>query len=65
MNTQTNEFARNVVEAIRSVLPIKENTPLHEPYFAGRESIYLKECVDSGWVSSSGNLLTGLEKDAL
>jgi perosamine synthetase len=62
MNTQTNEFARNVVEAIRSVLPVKENTPLHEPYFAGRESIYLKECVDSGWVSSVGQFVNRFEQ---
>ncbi|MFA6030777.1 MAG: LegC family aminotransferase [Elusimicrobiota bacterium] len=38
--------------------------PLHEPSFAGREWDYLKECLDTGWVSSGGPFITRFE-DAL
>ena len=43
------------VRAIRSALP-KGNGPfpLHEPEFAGTEWEFVKECLDSGWVSYLG-----------
>ena len=44
-----------VVRALQSVLP--ENKPkvaLHEPCFRGNEWVYVKECLDTGWVSSVG-----------
>ncbi|MBU0675960.1 MAG: LegC family aminotransferase [Proteobacteria bacterium] len=52
----TNHFPyEDIVKAIKSVLP--ENlpvVPLHEPNFNGNEWAYVKECLDSGWVSSVG-----------
>ena len=42
-----------VVDAIASVLP--GPAPLHEPSFSGNEWTYVKECLDSGWVSSAGH----------
>ncbi len=34
---------------------------LHEPLFEGNEWRYLKECVDTGWVSSAGAFVTRFE----
>lgn len=45
----------SLVEATRGVLPPSlESAALHEPCFAGNEWRYLKDCLDSGWVSSAG-----------
>lgn len=35
---------------------------LHEPVFEGNEWRYLKECVDTGWVSSAGAFVTRFEE---
>lgn len=37
--------------------------PLHEPRFAGREWDYVKDCLDSGWVSSVGAYVDRFERD--
>lgn len=37
--------------------------PLHEPVFAGNEWRYLKECLDTGWVSSAGAFVDRFERD--
>jgi perosamine synthetase len=34
---------------------------LHEPEFAGREWDYVKECIDTGWVSSAGKMVDRFE----
>lgn len=36
--------------------------PLSEPQFAGNEWTYLKECLDSGWVSSAGPFVDRFER---
>ena len=36
---------------------------LHEPEFAGREWDYVKECLDTGWVSSVGSYVDRFERD--
>ena len=41
-----------VVEALASVVP--GPAALHEPEIAGHEWDYVKECLDTGWVSSAG-----------
>ncbi len=41
-----------VVEALASVVPAP--AALHEPEIAGREWEYVKECLDTGWVSTAG-----------
>ena len=48
------------MNAVRSVVGI---TPaaLHEPSFAGNEWLYLKECLDSTFVSSAGKFVDRLE----
>lgn len=35
---------------------------LHEPEFAGNEWAYVKECIDTGWVSSVGKFVDQFEK---
>lgn len=39
-----------------------KTTPLHEPEFAGNEWKYLKDCVDTGWVSTGGAYIPRFEK---
>ena len=36
---------------------------LHEPEFAGREWEYVKNCLDTGWVSSVGAYVDRFERD--
>ena len=42
---------------------VKESYALHEPYFAGEEWKYIKECLDTGWVSSAGSYVDRFEED--
>jgi len=57
-------LAAGVVERIRAVLPPVDGfVALHEPRFAGREWDYLKECLDTGWVSSVGSFVDRFERD--
>src|SRR5262245_26226981 len=37
--------------------------PLCEPFLNGREWVYVKDCLDSGWVSSIGSYVTRFEHD--
>lgn len=37
--------------------------PLSEPYLAGNEWKYVKECLDTGWVSSAGRFVNEFEKE--
>jgi perosamine synthetase len=51
-----------VVSAIRSVAG-EGNIALHEPRFAGNEWAYLKDCLDSTFVSSVGRYVDRFEAD--
>jgi perosamine synthetase len=53
-----------VLGAVRQVLgePV-QTLALHEPEFAGREWDYVKECLDTGWVSSVGSYVDRFERD--
>jgi perosamine synthetase len=56
--------AETVLAAISSVLgPTDQRLPLHEPEFAGREWQYVKDCIDTGWVSSVGSYVDRFERD--
>jgi perosamine synthetase len=61
MSTQTN-LADQVVTAIRSVVGPRPAV-LHEPSFSGKEWLYLKECLDSTYVSSVGKFVDRFELD--
>lgn len=53
-----------VVDAVRSVLGRPDQmVALHEPEFAGSEWAYVKECIDTGWVSSVGAYVDRFERD--
>lgn len=54
----------NLTRAIKSVIP-EGKTPvsLHEPLFNGNEWTYVKECLDTGWVSSVGRFVDRFEEE--
>ena len=54
--------AAQVVGAISSVVG-KAPAALHEPRFAGNEWLYVKECIDSTFVSSVGKFVDRFEAD--
>ena len=43
-----------IIGFIRATFGTDEFIPLHEPCFSGREQEYLKDCIDSTFVSSVG-----------
>ena len=50
------------VDALRKALPdAKLPVGLHDPHFAGNEWTYVKECLDTGWVSYNGAFVSRLE----
>lgn len=55
-------LGENVVEAIKSVVG-PNPVALHEPSFDGNESEYLKECLDSTFVSSVGKFVDQFEAE--
>jgi perosamine synthetase len=53
-----------VVAAVASVLgPAEQLLALHEPEFAGHEWDYVKDCIDTGWVSSVGSYVDRFERE--
>lgn len=55
--------AQKVIDAIKSCLPDQKGPmALHEPCFAGHEWDYVKDCLDSGWVSSVGGYVDQFER---
>lgn len=61
-STTPSPLAKEVVAAIRSVVGPRK-VALHEPVFAGNEWAYLKECLDSTFVSSVGKFVDRFEAD--
>lgn len=60
----TSVLADRILAAVRDVLgPTNGVMPLHEPEFRGREWEYLKDCIDTGWVSSVGAYVDRIETD--
>ncbi|NTW98601.1 MAG: LegC family aminotransferase [Geobacteraceae bacterium] len=55
-------LADKIVAALRSVIGQK-SAVLHEPSFSGNEWSYLKECLDSTFVSSVGKFVDRFEAD--
>ena len=37
--------------------------PVNTPLFEGKESLYLQNCIDTGWVSSEGSYVTAFEEN--
>ena len=58
------DLADRVLAAVRAALPgAALPAPLHAPEFRGREWDYLKDCLDTGWVSSVGAYVDRIERD--
>jgi len=55
-------YSQKIVDAIRSVVG-SDPVGLHEPTFAGNEWLYVKECLDSTFVSSVGKFVDRFEDD--
>jgi perosamine synthetase len=51
-----------VTKFIKNIYGEKEVIPLHQPLFIGNELDYLKECIDSTFVSSVGSFVDRFEK---
>ena len=58
----TTSFAQSIQSAIRAVVG-PGPAVLHEPCFRGNEWLYLKECLDSTFVSSVGKFVDRFELD--
>ena len=51
-----------IIRALKTVLPKDKNSiVLHEPSFCGNEWKYVKECLDTSWVSSVGKYVDKFE----
>jgi perosamine synthetase len=56
-------FVDQIINTLKNCLPKnKERIGLHEPYFHGNEWQYVKECLDTGWVSSVGKYVDQFEQ---
>ena len=53
----------DIVATLRGALPGDGAVGLHEPTFAGREWDYVKECLDTEWVSTAGSFVDRFEED--
>jgi len=54
--------AEEVTSALQRCLP-DEEAALHEPTFEGSEWAYVKECLDTGWVSTAGGYVDRFEEE--
>jgi aminotransferase in exopolysaccharide biosynthesis len=62
MSNTKSSIPNQVVNAIKKVIG-EEPAQLHEPSFEGNEWIYLKECLDSTFVSSVGKFVDQFESE--
>ena len=60
--TSRSTLSQQIVEAVRSVVG-QDAVALHEPRFAGNEWQYVKECLDSTFVSSVGPFVDRFERE--
>ncbi|NMB96961.1 MAG: LegC family aminotransferase [Clostridiaceae bacterium] len=44
----------NIISLLKNILKEDRKHPLHEPLFTGKEWDYVKDCLDTVWVSSAG-----------
>lgn len=64
MNSQSNSASlpEKVASILREVVGSGSSISLHEPSFAGNEWNYVKDCLDTGWVSSVGSYVDRFEQ---
>jgi len=56
------DLEARILAVLDSVLPKLRPLALHEPMFGGNEWVYLKECIDTGWVSYAGQFVGEFEQ---
>ena len=62
MNTLNPEFIVNLIAQTLGKGNLKKTISLHEPDFSKSNAWdYVKDCIDSGWVSSAGEWVTRFE----
>ena len=54
-------FFKKTVDFIRDLYATQDPIPLHQPSFIGNEKLYLKRCIDTGYVSSIGEFVSLFE----
>lgn len=52
-----------LIKTIRSIVGQERQIPLHEPEFSGTEWTLVKDCLDSGWVSTAGEYVGKFENN--
>lgn len=58
-----NHSVEVIIDILTKFIPNqRKEIGLHEPYFIGNEWNYVKECIDSGWVSSAGKFVDRFEQ---
>jgi perosamine synthetase len=62
MRNPTPSLAGSFLAGLRQVLGNGTPIALHEPEFRGNEWAYVKECIDTGWVSSVGKYVDEFER---
>lgn len=60
MNSYKKKIINKIVKKISTLLNYKK-TDLHEPFFSKYEIPFLKKCIDSGYVSSAGPMVSEFE----
>ena len=62
--TNADDFAPSLVSRLRKLVGGgSEYIALHEPEFAGEEWQLVKQCLDTGWVSTAGEFVTRFERE--
>ena len=57
------EYIDSIVAALRGIVPVSSSAGgMHQPEFGGNEWNYVKECLDTGWVSSVGAYVDRFER---
>ena len=62
MKKNNSEKNLTIIKFIKSIYKNYKFIPLHEPRFIGNEKKYLKECIDSTFVSSVGKFVDEFEE---
>lgn len=58
-----NVNSKDIVSRLKEFLPQNHSSiPLHQPCFSGNEWHYVKDCLDTGWVSSVGEYVQRFEQ---
>ncbi|EWY42511.1 aminotransferase DegT [Skermanella stibiiresistens SB22] len=63
MGSRETDPTEALIAFYRDRLGLSGSIPLHEPCFQGNEWRYVKDCIDTGWVSSVGSYVDRFERE--